>query len=98
MSQANSSPVGYDAPRFIEFLIKSLPQIEMVKLFRPLLSEPIQRDSTISVTDQDVIAQGLTIREKLNLPFWDSLLLYLSTHPAPSQRLLKRVTRHNPQD
>ena len=98
MCQPSNSVIGYDAPRFIQFLIQSFPQIETIKLFRPPLSRPIQQDPSIGVMEQSLIAHGLAIREKLSLPFWDSLLLYMSTHSVKAQSVLKRATLHNPQD
>ena len=98
MSLSSSSIIGCDAPRFVEFLIRSLPEIEMITLFCPPLSRPIQQDPSIGVTEHALIAEALTIRERLKLPFWDSLFLYLSTHPANAQSVLKRATLHNPQD
>jgi len=98
MSRPSVSIIGYDAPQFIEFLVQSLPQIDIIKFFRPPFSQPIQRDPSIDATERAVIAHGLAIREKLNLPFWDSVLLYMSKHPVKARSVLKRVTRHNPQD
>jgi len=98
MSRPSASIIGYEVPQFIEFLIQSLPQIYTIKLFRPSFSQPIQRDPSIDATEQDLIAHGLAIREKLNLPFWDSVLLYMTKHPETGESVLRRVTRHNPQD
>ena len=98
MSQHSTSVIGCDAPKFIQFLIQGIPQIKTIKLFRPPVSRPIQQDPSISVMEQSLIAHGLAIREELSLPFWDSLLLYVSTHTMKVQGVLKRATLHNPQD
>jgi hypothetical protein len=98
MSKPNISLIGYDMPRFVEVLVQSLPEIASIKLFRPPLSWPIQDDPCITTVEQALIAHALEIREALALPFWDSLLLYISTHPVDAPNLLKRATLHNSQD
>jgi len=98
MSRPNASVTGDDAPQFVERLIHSLSEIETIKLFRPPFSQPIQQESSIVAAEQALITQGLAIREKLHLPFWDSVLLQLATHPVKVRSMLKWVTRHNPQD
>jgi hypothetical protein len=98
MSNLGTSVVGYEAPRFIAKLVQRIPVIEAITLFSPPSSLPIQQDSSMNSHEQELIEHALKIRSDLGLPFWDSLLLYLSTHPVLAQGLLKRATLHNPQD
>lgn len=98
MSQHRTSVIGYEAPKFIAFLIQSLPEIESIKLFRPPLSRLIQKEPSINELEEALIEKGLALRENLSLPFWDSLLLYISTHPVRAPNILKRATLHNSQD
>ena len=98
MSEAADAVVGYDAPRFIEFLIQGKPEIRAVKLFQAPISKPIQGEPWISDRDQALISEGLALRESLKLPFWDSLFLHPSNHAVEAEALLKRATVHNLQD
>jgi hypothetical protein len=98
MSQLNASVIGFEAPRFVALLVQRFPNIEAITLFRPPSSLPIQQDPSIDGSEQVLIKQALAIRSELSLPFWDSLLLYISTHPAKAHHLLKRATLHNPQN
>jgi hypothetical protein len=98
MPDSPTSPVGCEAPRFIEFLIRRLPEIGTIKLFRSSASLPLQRDPSISTLERELISNGLAIRQNLGLPFWDSLLLHISSHPVDAPNLLKRATFHNRQD
>jgi len=68
-----------------------LPEIETIKLFRSSSPSPIQQDPSLNDLEHVLISNGLAIREKLELPFWDSLLLYMSNHPVDAPNLLKRV-------
>jgi hypothetical protein len=97
MSHLNASVIGFEAPRFIALLVECFPDIEAITLFRPPSSLPIQQDPSIDGAEQILIERALAIRSDLGLPFWDSLLLYLSTHPVRAEHLLKRATLHNPQ-
>jgi hypothetical protein len=97
MSQSNHV-IGSEAPRFVEFLIERLVEIETIKLFHATPSDPVQDDVSISPTEQARISRALVIREQLKLPFWDSLLLDLSNHPGDAPNVLRRAVRHNPQD
>src|SRR4051812_21373415 len=97
MANSDTIIIGLEAPRFVAALIQSFPDIEAITLFRPPASKPIQQDPSLDSLEQAFIERALAIRSDLNLPFWDSLLLYLSTHPVTTQRLLKRATLHNPQ-
>jgi hypothetical protein len=98
MSGSNTSPIGYQAPEFVVFLMESIPEIEAIRLFRPPPGRPIQEDPSISESEQALIAQGLAIRKELGLPFWDSLFTYLSTHPVVPENILDRAMLHNSQD
>jgi hypothetical protein len=97
MSHLNAAAIGLEAPRFVALLVKCSPDIEAITLFRPPSSLPIQQDPAIDGPEQILIERALAIRSDLGLPFWDSLLLYVSTHSAKAQQLLKRATLHNPQ-
>jgi hypothetical protein len=98
MSRLKDSIIGHEAPAFIELLVQNLSQIDMITLFRPPFSKPIQQDPLLSATEQDLITQGLALRERLNLPFWDSVMLCMAKHGVTVQPLLKRVSHHNAQD
>jgi hypothetical protein len=98
MSAQRSSAIGYDAPRFIEFLVESLPAINRIKLFVPPPVKPIQFDPSMMEPEKDVIRKGLAFREETKLPFWDSVFLALSRDPVDAVNLLRRATLHNPQD
>jgi len=97
MSHLNAAAIGLEAPRFVALLVKRFPNIKAITLFRPPSSLPIQEDPAIDGSERALIERALAIRSDLALPFWDSLLLYVSTHSAKSQHLLKRATLHNPQ-
>jgi hypothetical protein len=98
MSRLEDEIIGHHAPAFIEFLVHKLSQIQMITLFRPPFSKPIQQDLLLSATERDLIARGLAFREKLGLPFWDSVLLCTANQGISSRALLKRVSHHNAQD
>src|SRR3954454_19687286 len=98
MTPFQTSVIGSDAPRFIAFILDRLFEIEVITLFRPPSSQPIQQDPSIRDSEEGLIEQALAIRSQFNLPFWDALLLYISNRPVKTKNLLKRVTLHNPQD
>ena len=95
---SSGSAVGFDAPRFLEFLIGSLPQISKVKLIRPPESQPIQTERTMSAEERSLIERAIECRTDLGLPFWDALFLQLSRTSIDASSILKRATQHNAHD
>jgi hypothetical protein len=92
------SVIGCDAPQLIEFLVAENSEITSVKLFRPKFFPPAQDVPSILGAERHAIQEGLHLRDQLGLSFWDSTLLYISTHSVVAENLLQIATRHNPQD
>jgi hypothetical protein len=90
--------VGYEAPEFVAFLVQNTPEIEAIKLFRPVPPRPIQEESSIRASEQELINRALGVRKNMGLPFWDSLFLCLSSQPASVENVIRRATLHNSQD
>jgi hypothetical protein len=98
MSECDDAYFLGEAPEFIDFLIRSIPEVQEVKFFIPPAVPPIQQDTFVAAQERDLIAQALALRESINLPFWDALLLHLSNNPINADWVLRRATLHNPQD
>src|SRR5438132_12781209 len=58
----------------------------------------MEQDPLLSGTERDLISRGLAIREKLDLPVWDSVLLCMAKQGMSAGALLNRVSHHNAQD
>jgi hypothetical protein len=93
-----TSVIGCDAPQLIEFLVAENSEIKSIKLFRPKAFPPAQDVPTIPAGERHAIQEGLRLRDSLGLSFWDSTLLFISTHPVAAGNLLEIATRHNPQN
>lgn len=85
--------VGLTAPRAVEVLLASLPDVREVHLAecRPL--PPLQSRFDLTASERIVFERALDHRRRTGLPFWDAALLELSAIPD-AVRLIDAALMH----
>jgi len=86
--------VGLSACDAYANIIKNLPEIKFVSIFKYLPPKTVQLRSDLSDSDRQVISRGLKIRAQLGLPFWDSIMLVIMKDHIGSSSLLNACRYH----
>lgn len=78
----------------IRELVAEDPAIAAVHVFRYSHPPQLQARITFSPAEEDLVRAALRVRESLQLPFWEAVLLSCFDHPGDHTRLLQEATFH----
>ena len=77
-------------------IIKNNPDIDLLTFSKYPKQMLLQKKSALNKTDNKIMSIALNVRDKLKLPFWDSLMLSLFDKENVSEKLLSSALSHNP--
>lgn len=94
MIKINKKIIGLTAPKVVEEIVSSNKQISAVILSKytppPLLQDRVK----LNEVEKKFISDSMIIRNKYNLPFWNSIMLNSFGKDASAQKILKEALFH----
>lgn len=89
--------MAFTSPHAVLKIVDRNPEIMAIHLFTPAMSLPIQADSRLTTSEQDLVQAALDLRQNTKLPFWDCLLQKISNSDVDTPTLFSRAIHHNSQ-